>query len=339
MAAHKRKQYAPAAPSQTVSSGEMLGTSEDIRHVLHLIEKIAAVEDPVLIQGESGTGKDLVARAIHYASPRAEGMLVIFNCAVIYEGLLESEMFGHEKGAFTSADTSKPGLFEIAHGGTLFIDEIGEMALGFQAKLLRVLEDYRVRRVGATEWHRVNVRVIAATNKDLAKHVAARKFRDDLYYRLNVINISIPPLRDHPEDIPLLARHFLTLDPLRARDIDLDAMQALLRYPWPGNVRELKNVIRRIQFFSDGPRITLRDVPPEIVRPSSVDPTDATPPLSRPAKKSLEELEQQHIRRALESEQWNKSRAAKGLGISRHRLYRLMEKYKLTRGNSAGKYA
>ena len=200
---------------RTEPPGEIIGTTPVIRRVLSLIDKVAPTDSSVLIQGESGTGKELVARALHRGSPRADKPMVVINCAALQESLLENELFGHEKGAFTSAVTAKPGLFELADGGTLFIDEIGEMAPPLQAKLLRALEDRRIRRVGSTREIRTDVRFLAATNKDLAQEVAASRFRDDLYYRLNVITITTPPLRERIEDIPLLVRHFLTLDPRR----------------------------------------------------------------------------------------------------------------------------
>lgn len=312
-----------------ISADEIVGTSLAMHQVLATVNRFGSADDPVLIEGESGTGKELVAKALHRASRRANGPLVTFNCAIINDSLLESEMFGHEKGAFTSAVATKPGLFEVADGGTLFIDEIGEMAMSFQAKLLRVLEDYRVRRVGATRWQRINARVIAVTNKDLAAEVAARHFRSDLYYRISVLTIEIPPLRDRPEDIPHLVRYFLSLDHRGPQEIELAALQALVRYHWPGNVRELKNLIRRIKVLADGPTVTIRDIPSEILRPlGAKSVAGGASPLQSTAA-TLDDVERAHVLRALEAEQWNKSRAARVLGISRHRLYRLLEKYDL----------
>jgi DNA-binding NtrC family response regulator len=314
---------------------QIIGESAAINQVLRMIEKVAATESNVLIQGESGTGKELVARALHQGSPRSDKPLVVINCAALQETLLESELFGHEKGAFTSAVAAKQGLFEVADGGTLFIDEIGEMAGGLQAKLLRVLEDGRFRRVGSTKEIKTDVRIIAATNKDLAKEVATNRFRDDLYFRLNVITIPIPPLRERTQDVPLLVKYFLSQGTRGPRAIDPQALAALEAYRWPGNVRELANVIERAKILADGPTILLRDLPMGIVQPSIA----ATPapslhagvPVARSIGTNLEELERQHIQRVLDAEGWNKARAARSLGISRRRLYRLLEKHSLVR--------
>jgi DNA-binding NtrC family response regulator len=304
----------------------IIGNSPVIRQVLHMIEKVAATDSSVLIQGESGTGKELVARALHQGSPRSEKPLVVINCAALQETLLESELFGHEKGAFTSAVASKQGLFEVADGGTLFIDEIGEMAGGLQAKLLRVLEDGCFRRVGSTKEIKTDVRIIAATNKDLVKEVAGNRFRDDLYFRLNVITIPIPALRERSEDVPLLVNYFLSQGPRGPRSIDPDALAALQSYRWPGNVRELANVIERAKILADGPSITLRDLPLGIVQPMPSRGNEPPVP-ARSNGSNLADLERQHIQRVLESESWNKARAARSLGISRRRLYRLLEKH------------
>jgi transcriptional regulator with GAF, ATPase, and Fis domain len=255
----------------------------------------------------------------------------------LQETLLESELFGHEKGAFTSAVAAKQGLFEVADGGTLFIDEIGEMAGGLQAKLLRVLEDGRFRRVGSTKEIKTDVRIIAATNKDLAKEVAASRFRDDLYFRLNVIAIPVPPLRGRKEDIPLLVSYFLTQGTRGPRTIEPSALDALVGYGWPGNVRELANVIERAKILADGPSITLRDLPMGVVQPggaaaSGPHQADRGQPTAAHSNGSnLEELERNHIQRVLDGQSWNKARAARALGISRRRLYRLLEKHGLAR--------
>jgi DNA-binding NtrC family response regulator len=309
--------------------GEIVGTSPAIRQVLHLIRKVAPTDSSVLVLGESGTGKELVARALHRGSPRAERPLIVVNCAALQETLLESELFGHEKGAFTSAVAAKPGLLELADGGTLFIDEIGEMAGALQAKLLRVLEDGWFRRVGATREIHADVRVVAATNKDLSAQVSAGRFRDDLYYRLNVITIQLPPLRQRPNDIPALVRHFLQRGPRGPREIDADALHYLTQYRWPGNVRELANVLERAQILAERPTITLRDLPTEIVKPSA--PTRGVEPFRTPPSDStnLGAVECQHILHVLQSEGWNKARAARVLGVSRRRLYRLLEKHGL----------
>ncbi len=326
---------------------EIVGDSPAIRQVLHMISRVAPTDSPVLILGESGTGKELVARAIHRASKRAHRPMVVINCAALQETLLESELFGHERGAFTSAVTSKPGLFELANGGTLFIDEVGEMAASVQAKLLRVLEDGSFRRVGSVKEIRVNVRIIAATNKDLAAEVAEKRFRDDLYFRLNVITIHVPPLRERRSDIPLLVRHFLQRDPRGPRHIEPEAMQRLIEYDWPGNVRELANVIERAKILCDGEVITVQDLPPDIIhrrsllpganRPvvvpgaSSAIPTPSSAVQPGNGASTLAEIEKAHIVSALERHGWNKAQAARALGISRRRLYRLIEKYGITR--------
>ena len=301
---------------RTEPPGEIIGTTPVIRRVLCLIAKVATTDSSVLIQGESGTGKELVARALHRGSPRADQPMVVINCAALHESLLESELFGHEKGAFTSAVTAKPGLFELADGGTLFIDEIGEMAPPLQAKLLRALEDGRIRRVGSTREIQTNIRFVAATNKDLAQEVAASRFRDDLYYRLNVITITMPPLRERTEDIPLLVRHVLTLDLGGPRHIEPEALECLVHHRWPGNVRELANVIERAKILGEGPSITVGDLPEELRWP-------------RPSEMSRWALERQQILRAMEEAGGNKVQAARALGISRRRLYRLLEKHGL----------
>ena len=314
---------------RTEPPGEIIGTTPAIRRVLYLIDKVAPTDSTVLIQGESGTGKELVARALHRGSPRADKPMVVINCAALQESLLESELFGHEKGAFTSAVTAKPGLFELADGGTLFIDEIGEMAPPLQAKLLRALEDRRIRRVGSTREIETNIRFLAATNKDLAQEVAASRFRDDLYYRLNVITITTPPLRERTEDIPLLVRHFLTLDPRGPRHIEPEALELLVHHRWPGNVRELANVIERAKILAEGPSITVGDLPEELRRPPLSEPPCPAAPLTPSSGMSLKALERQHILRAMEAAGGNKVRAARALGISRRRLYRLLEKHGL----------
>ena len=310
---------------RTTPSAEIIGTSLEVQRVLKLIEKVGPTDSPVLVLGESGTGKELVARAVHQCSQRASKPMVTINCAALQESLLESELFGHEKGAFTGATASKPGLFEVADGGTLFIDEVGELAPSLQAKLLRVLEDGHMRRVGATRELRVDVRIIAATNRNLAEDVAAHRFREDLLFRINVLSIDLPPLRNRRDDIPLLANHFLrTL----GRDWTLDeaAMNALRHHSWPGNVRELHNVIERASILADGSHITVAELPhqishqsPEAVASSAIEDTD-----------NLEERERLHVQRVLYRENWNRNRTAEALGINRRSLYRLIQKHRLS---------
>jgi transcriptional regulator with PAS, ATPase and Fis domain len=264
---------------------------------------------------------------VHYNSPRSNRPLVTINCAALQETLLESELFGHEKGAFTGATQSKHGLVEVAEGGTLFIDEIAEMAPGLQAKLLRVLEDGHFRRVGSTQENRADVRIVAATNKLLEDEMKAGRFREDLYYRLNVVTIELAPLRERSEDIPELVEHFLStrqVGPKRSQ-IAPEALAALLRYEWPGNVRELANVLERAQILAENYLITLDDLPETIVEgPAAVESLSGNP-------EHLREVERRHVAVVLEQTQGNKAQAAKVLGISRRALYRLIEKYRLDR--------
>lgn len=304
---------------------EIIGTSLEIQRVLRLIEKVGPTDSPVLVLGESGTGKELVARAVHQHSQRASKPMVTINCAALQESLLESELFGHEKGAFTGATTSKPGLFEVADGGTLFIDELGELAPSLQAKLLRVLEDGHMRRVGATREQRVDVRIIAATNRNLAEDVAARRFREDLLFRINVLSIDLPPLRNRRDDIVLLANHFLRTLGL-SWTLDEAAMNALCHYSWPGNVRELHNVIERASILADGSHITPTELPHQISHQSP----DALASTTTEDTDNLEDRERLHVQRVLERENWNRNRTAEALGINRRSLYRLIQKHGLS---------
>ena len=294
-----------------------------MQKIVQLIEKVARADATVLIRGESGTGKELVARALHHNSPRRGRPLVTVNCAALQENLLESELFGHEKGAFTGAVQAKPGLVEAAEGGTLFIDEVAEMTPALQAKLLRVLEDGHYRRVGGTRECQANVRVIAATNKPLEEEQKAGRFREDLFYRLNVVSIDLSPLRERREDIPALVEHFLTTRQLgKVRyQVQPDAMQALLTYSWPGNVRELANVLERAQILAEDHCITLDDLP-EAMQAAPAVFYDSSP-------LNLSQLERQTIHAALQQAKGNKVHAAKLLGISRRALYRLITKYGL----------
>jgi DNA-binding NtrC family response regulator len=302
----------------------LVGSGPAMRRVVALIEKVAATDATVLVHGPSGSGKELVARAIHYNSPRRDRPLVTINCAALQETLLESELFGHEKGAFTGAAQAKPGLIEVAEGGTLFIDEVGEMAGGLQAKLLRVLEDGHFRHVGGTQEMLADVRVVAATNRPLEEEQKAGRFREDLYYRLNVITIDLPPLRERREDIPELVEHFLATRPVgggRCR-IAPDALAALERYDWPGNVRELANVLERAQILAEGHVITTDDLPEGIVE-TAPEPGEPGDP------RRLRDVERRHVQDVLRKEKGNKVRAARALGISRRALYRLIAKYHL----------
>lgn len=299
------------------SSSPMIGESPKMKEVFRLIERTAATDKPVLIEGESGTGKELVARAIHNASPLAEKPLVVINCAALPEPLLESELFGHEKGAFTGAVATKPGLFEVADGGTLFIDEFGELAGPLQAKLLRVLEDGTMRRVGSVKERRVKVRMIAATNRDMEKEVREGRFREDLYYRINVLTIKLPPLRERPGDVSLLVRHFLGA----GWEIGPEVMELLESYSWPGNIRQLNNALERAKILSDDHRIDLSNLPSEVADGRTQRQRVPGEPID------LETLNRLHVIEVYRKHAGNKARTARALGIGRRSLYRLLEKY------------
>lgn len=299
---------------------EIVGASDRMQEVFRLVERVAPTDKPVLIQGESGTGKELVARAIQLNSSRSREPFVTVNCAALPEQLIESELFGHQKGAFTGATSEKPGLFEVADRGTLFIDEIGELPLASQPKLLRVLEDGSLRRVGSHKERRVNVRIIAATNRDLASAVEAGDFRQDLYYRINVMSLQLPPLRERADDMPPLIDHFLG----KGWEIEPDARRALLNYRWPGNVRQLINTIERATVLADDQTITVDDLPREVVEGAQTAPASASCESQR-----LDEIERSHIQEVLKRERGNKARAARALGIHRRKLYRLLERYNL----------
>lgn len=310
---------------------QMIGVSSGMKRVTQLIQKVAPTDSTVLIRGDTGTGKELVARALHYNSPRRSKALVTINCAALQENLLESELFGHEKGSFTGATLAKHGLIEVAEGGTLFVDEIAEMAPGMQAKLLRVLENGNYRRVGSTQELHADVRIVAATNKHLEEELNHGRFREDLFYRLNVIAIQLPPLRERREDIPLLIEHLLTVRQIGKvkYHVHPDALQVMMRYAWPGNIRELVNVLERAQILAEEHTITIDDLPENmIVHPvSPLDPARREVPESNPLQ--LEAMERSHILGVLEQFKFNKVHAAKALGVSRRSLYRLIEKYQL----------
>jgi DNA-binding NtrC family response regulator len=300
----------------------ILGRSKPMRAVFDLIGRIAESPTNVLITGESGTGKELVAKAIHYNSDRKEAPFVPVNCAAIPEQLLESELFGHMRGSFTDAKADKHGLFEEAHKGTLFLDEISELPITLQAKLLRAIQEKEIRRIGATKPISVDVRIIAATNLHLAEEVKAKRFREDLYYRLNVIEVKLPPLRDRREDIPLLVEGFLKkCAEARGKEkgITEAALAMLMDYMWPGNVRELENVIERAVTLSRGEKITADDLPPGVQgargdRRVLEEAAERTLP--------LHEIEKEYIKKILEKTGGNKYQAAQVLGIDRKTLYR-----------------
>jgi DNA-binding NtrC family response regulator len=304
----------------------MVGSCPSHLRVMQLIEKVAPTDATVLIRGASGTGKELVARALHYNSPRRNRPLVTVNCAALQETLLESELFGHEKGAFTGAVQAKPGLIEVAEGGTLFIDEIAEMAPGLQAKLLRVLENGHYRRVGSTHEAIADVRIIAATNKNLETEQKNGKFREDLYYRLNVVTIHLPLLKDRRTDIAELVNHFLTTRQIGPTPFAItpEAMDALVNYDWPGNIRELANVLERAQILAEEQTVTLDDLPENLV-----DHHSHAPAASTGDPRLLREMERLHVIDVMRQEKGNKVHAAKALGISRRALYRIIKKYHL----------
>jgi len=304
---------------RTQTRSEMVGESAAMQEVYRLIERAGPSDKAILIQGESGTGKELVARALQQHSTRSEKPFVVINCAALPESLLESELFGHEKGAFTGAIGTKQGLFEVADGGTLFIDEIGEMPLALQAKLLRVLEDGSLRRVGSVKERKVNVRLLAATNRSLSKDVERGRFREDLYYRVNVMSLELPPVRQREGDIPLLVAHILG----SAWEIEEAAVKALINFSWPGNVRQLINALERGKIMAEEHVIRLGDLPNEVIENHDsnnsvqIDGDD------------LASLERAKVVDILRRHGGNKTHAATTLGINRRKLYRLLEKYEI----------
>ena len=306
----------------------IIGKSKAMQGIYHLLEKIAPTDSNVLITGESGTGKELVARAIHYNSSRRNGKFVTVECGSIPNDLLESELFGHVKGAFTSAIRDKDGLFKIAEGGTLFLDEISDLPSSLQAKLLRSIEEKEIRPVGATKSIKIDLRLIAATNVNMIKAIKEGHFREDLFYRLNVIGVNIPPLRERKDDIPLLVRHFITKYNKQLnrnfKAVDNDAMRALLSSDWKGNVRELENVMERAMILGEGELITLQNLPPYIAGENE------TPDTSACLKEAMKVYECQHIIRTLEAVNNDKKQAAGILGIGLSSLYRKMENFGIT---------
>ncbi len=315
---------------QRYSFGNIIGKSPQMQKVFQLIKQVANTSSNVIIYGKSGTGKELVAKAIHYNSPRKDKPFIAVNCSAIPESLLESELFGHEKGAFTGAVSSRKGLFEEANGGTIFLDEVGDMSLAMQAKLLRVIEDKEIRAVGSDKPRKIDVRIIAATHKDLEKAVKEGTFREDLFYRLNVIPIYLPELRERVEDIPLLVEYFLKKYGEEAGRpnirISREALACMMKYSWPGNVRELENLIERLVVLSPGDEITVNDLP-EYIRVCKAE--TLVEELTLGERITLEELEKRYILKVLRETGWHKSNAAKILGIDRRTLYRKIEEYKL----------
>ena len=333
-----------ARPEEPSGHGRfrLVGQSPAIRTIYGVVEKVANTPSTVLISGESGTGKELIARALHENSSRHAGPFIKINCAAIPKTLMESELFGYDKGAFTGAVGAKPGRFELAHGGTLFLDEIGEIPIEMQVKLLRVLQESEFERVGGIKTIKVDVRLVTATNRDLLAEVGAGAFREDLFYRLNVVPIHIPPLRERREDIPLLADHFIGKFNDRLKKeiaaITPEAVERLVAYQWPGNIRELENLMERTVLFCEGPEIRVSDLPPEVA--GAAPPQSQSSPShvvgeepSRPAPESLKEavraeterVERELIQRALDATGGNVTQAARKLKISRKSLQTKMK--------------
>jgi DNA-binding NtrC family response regulator len=321
----------PVSATRADPYRDLLGATPRMQRLFRLIEKVAPSESTILLTGESGTGKELFARAIHLQSPRANGSFVPIHCGAIPENLIESELFGYARGAFTGANSPRRGLFEEADGGTIFLDEIGETPFAVQVKLLRVLETNEVRRLGENETRIVDVRVITATNRNLAEMVAAGTFREDLYYRLNVVQIELPPLRERRDDVPLLAGYFLERFAARLGKPRMrfgpDAQALLLRYDFPGNVRELQNGIERAVTLADGDTVTAADLPPAFARPRLLPDGGADP---REAW-SLDDVEREHIQRVLRRHRGNLVNSARQLGISRTTLWRKLRQYGIPR--------
>ena len=332
---HKRLREENTALGETLArtgAGEFVGDSPGVREMLATVAKVAPTDAPVLIRGESGTGKELIANAVHAGSPRRRKRFVAINCASIPETLIESELFGYEKGAFTGADRTKLGLIELAHEGTLFLDEIGELPLGLQSKLLRALQEREIQRVGAVRTIPVDFRLVAATNRDLMQAIARREFREDLYYRIGVITVELPPLREHPEDVPLLVEHFLA----RARRamnrpglaITPGALAALGGYHYPGNVRELQNVVERMIVLCDNDRIELTDVPADIrgAQDHPAAPAPAGDADTVDYREAKDRFEREYLLGVIAAAKGNISEAARMSGISRRHFYEKLEK-------------
>jgi transcriptional regulator with GAF, ATPase, and Fis domain len=361
---HAGEEEVEIVPSRKDRCGDIIGRHQKLREIYAIIEKIAPTNTTVVIEGETGTGKEVVAQTIHKLSARAQGPMMVFDCGAVPENLIESELFGHEKGSFTGAIMTRQGLFEMADGGTIFLDELGELPLDLQPKLLRALEQREIRRVGAGKQIKVDVRILAATNRNLEDEVRAGRFRQDLFYRLSVVRLVLPPLRDRMEDIPLLVKHFLKVHPYnrapdgtpRVKSLARDAMETLQGYRWPGNVRELVNTVERAVSFADGEIIEARDLPEHIrdtVRPHRtatappqlVDLREqreirATPPAApspAPAdstfkdakEKWVSSFERDYIVQLLKKNHGNISHAAREADIDRKYFRKLMKKYEI----------
>jgi two-component system response regulator AtoC len=333
------KKARPMLPSRIGHEDSMIGESEAMRRIGDLIRRVAPTPANVLIYGESGTGKELAARAIHAHSRRAGGAFVPVDCAALPDTLLESELFGHERGAFTGAHVSKPGLFEIAEGGTVFLDEVSAMSDVLQSRLLRVLQERQVRRVGGTRFLNIDVRIVAASNRDLAEASRSEQFRHDLYYRLNVIQITLPPLRARIGDVPLLAKALLarcTASGSEPLTLDVDALEVLSRYDWPGNVRELQNVIERAAALADGPIIRIEHLPDELQRlhrhpmgAFGADTHDEASGFKQAKQEVVRSFERQFLVDLLKRHQGHMGHVAKEAGVDRKTIERMVKKHGL----------
>ena len=326
-ASQNTKQVMWQTPTQTITEKRaIVYQSESMSQLLKIVDRVAPSQANILILGESGTGKELIAHAIHDRSGRKARNFVAINCGALRETLLESELFGHEKGSFTGAYTKKIGLAEAANGGTLFLDEIGELAPSIQAKLLRFLQEGEIYRVGGKDPIKVDCRVICATNRDLEKEVQVGQFREDLFYRINTIVTLVPPLRRRKDDIPVLVNHFLaqgnSLYLNRGRQMDPEAMKAMMNYDWPGNIRELQNVCERLQILSEGHTIMINDIPDHVKSPERKDETGEYDPTI-----TVGELEKRWILKALHHFDGNKTQAANALGITIKTLYNKLHEY------------
>ncbi|WP_027191430.1 sigma-54-dependent transcriptional regulator [Fundidesulfovibrio putealis] len=319
--------------SATFDQGGIIGQSPSMRQLMELLAAVAPSEATVLVTGESGTGKELIARAIHTNSQRRKGPYVAVNCAALTETLLESELFGHEKGAFTGAEKRREGRFLVADKGTIFLDEIGEMPLAMQVKLLRAIQEREIQRVGGDQTIKVDVRILAATNRDLKEEVEAGRFRQDLYYRLNVVSLALPPLRERVEDIPLLTMHFLNKFAIKngkqVKGFTPGAMDKLLKYSWPGNVRELENAVERAVVLLVGEYVTERELPPVIIQAQD----GGQCPEPGFSNMTLEGVERIAILDALDAAEGNKSEAARRLGITRKTLHAKLQRYGVADAN------
>ncbi len=339
--AARNKPAAACAPDAIRGLESIVGKSDTLRRSLEMVERVAGSDATVLILGESGTGKELVARAIHFHSRRSNANYVAVNCGAIPETLLESELFGHVRGAFTSADRHRDGRFAVANGGTIFLDEIGHMSPNLQVKLLRILQDGTYERVGSSITERCDARTIAATNQDLPEAIREGRFRDDLFYRLNVVPIELPPLRDRHDDIPLLVDHFIIRiregGGRRLQGFTPEAMQKLCTYKWPGTVRELESLVERMAILCSGDWIEVEDLPPPLQDAPSADLVQAprVPESGLSFQKVVGRFESDIIRQALEHTKWNKSKAAQLLGLNRTTLLEMIKKKGLQRRTPA----